>query len=80
MTIADVLETGSAEKPPLLLADSVEKIPNDAAATAPDNLRRLIYFASLAAQKQGKTPFGTQSAWTDYHSPVNADKCRRLGK
>ena len=77
VTIADVLEAGSSEKHPVFLVESVEKIPDSDAPCAPDNMRRLIYFASLTAKMQGTS---TKREWTEDMSPVNAGKCRRLGK
>ena len=77
VTIADVLEAGSSEKHPVFLVESVEKIPDNDAPCAPDNMRRLIYFASLTAKMQGTS---TKREWTEDMSPVNAGKCRRLGK
>ena len=77
VTIADVLEAGSSEKHPVFLVESVEKIPDNDAPCAPDNMRRLIYFASLTAKMQGTS---SKREWTEDMSPVNAGKCRRLGK
>ena len=77
ITITDVLEAGSAEKPPVFLVESLEKIPDTEALSAPDHMRRLIYFASLTAQMQGTR---SQRVWTEDVSPANAGKCRRLGK
>ena len=77
VTITDVLEAGSAEKPPVFLVESLEKIPDTEALSAPDHMRRLIYFASLTAQMQGTR---SQRVWTEDVSPANAGKCRRLGK
>jgi hypothetical protein len=77
VVIADVLEAGSAEKPPVFLVESLEKIPDAEAETAPDHISRLIHFASLTAKMQGK---GSKREWTDETSPANARKCRRLGK
>ena len=77
VVIADVLEVGSAEKPPVFLVESLEKIPDSEAETAPDHIRRLIHFASLTAKMQGKS---SKREWTEDMSPANARKCRRLGK
>ena len=77
VVITDVLDSGSAEKPPMFLVESVEKIPPTEADTAPDHIRRLIQFAALTANMQGK---GKKSEWTDETSPAMASKCRRLGK
>ena len=75
--ITDVLEEGSAEKPPMYLVESLEKIPDADAPTAPDHIRRLVYFASLTTDMQGTS---SQRKWSDAISPANAGKCRRLGK
>ena len=77
VVIADVLEVGSAEKLPVFLVESLEKIPDSEAETAPDHIRRLIHFASLTAKMQGKS---SKREWTEDMSPANARKCRRLGK
>ena len=77
VVIADVLEAGSADKPPVFLVESIEKIPDAEAEAAPDHIRRLIHFASLTAKMQGKS---SQRVWTEETSPANARKCRRLGK
>ena len=53
VTIADVLEAGSAGKPPVFLVESIEKVPDTDAPAAPDHMRRLIYFASRTAKMQG---------------------------
>ena len=37
--ITDVLEEGSAEKPPMYLVESLEKTPDADAPTAPDHIR-----------------------------------------
>jgi len=54
VVIADVLEAGSAGKPPVFLVESLEKIPDTEAEHAPDHIRRRIQFASLTAKMQGK--------------------------
>ena len=77
VTIADVLEDGSGENPPVFLVESVEKIRDIDAPAAPDHMRRLIYFASLTAKIQGAS---SKREWTESISPANAGKCRRLGK
>ena len=77
VVIADVLEPGSAEKPPVFLVESLERIPDTESAVAPEHMRRLIYFASLTAKMQGSKE---QNVWTEQTSPANAGKCRRLGK
>ena len=77
VVIADVLDPGSAEKPPVFLVESLEKILPTEADTAPDHIRRLIQFAALTAKMQGKSK---KSEWTDETSPAMASKCRRLGR
>ena len=77
VTISDVLETGSAEKPTVFLATSIEKLSEIDAEEARDHMRRTIFFASLAAKQQGAGP---NEGWTEELSPASASKCRRLGK
>ena len=77
VTISDVLETGSAEKPTVFLATSIEKLSEIDAEEAREHMRRTIFFASLAAKQQGTNP---KDAWTEDLSPASASKCRRLGK
>ena len=77
VVIADVLEADSADKPPVFLVESLEKLPDTEAEAAPDHMRRRIQFASLVAKLQGK---GKTRAWTEENSPAIAGKCRRLGK
>ena len=77
VVIADVLEPASAEKPPVVLVESLERIPDTESAAAPEHMRRLIYFASLTAKMQGSKE---QTVWTELTSPANVGKCRRLGK
>ena len=77
VVIADVLDPGSAETPPVFLVESLEKIPPTEAGTAPDHIRRLIQFAALTAKLQGKRK---TCEWTDETSPAMASKCRRLGR
>ena len=74
VVIADVLEPGSAEKPPVFLVESLERIPDTESAVAPEHMRRLIYFASLTAKMQGSKE---QNVWTEETSPASAGKCRR---
>ena len=54
VVIADVLEEGSAEKPPVFLVESLEKSPGTEAEATPDHMRRRLQFASLVAKMQGK--------------------------
>ena len=77
VVIADVLERGSAEKPPVFLVESLERIPDAEATAAPEHMRRLIFFASLTAKMQGSKE---RTVWTEETSPANAGKCRKLGK
>ena len=77
VVIADVLDPGSAEKPPVFLVESLERIPDNEAAVAPEHMRRLIYFASLTAKMQGSKE---RKVWTEETSPANAGRCRGLGK
>ena len=77
VVIADVLEARSAEKPPILLVESLEKIPDTEAEAAPDHICRRIHFASLTAKMQG---ISSKREWTEETSPAIAGKCRRLGK
>ena len=77
VVIADVLEAGSAEKPPVFLVESSERIPETETEAAPDHMRRRIQFASLAAKMQGKSK---KRGWTEETSPAIAGKCRRLDK
>ena len=77
VTISDVLETGSAEKPTVFLATSMEKLSEVDAEAAREHMRRTIFFASLAAKQQGTGP---NDVWTEALSPASASKCRRLGK
>ena len=77
VTIADVLEPGSVDKPPVFLVDSVDKIADSEAATAPEHMQRVVYFAAMIAKAQGQS---AERCWTEDLSPVNAGKCRKLGK
>ena len=83
VTISDVLETGSAEKPFVFLATSIEKLSEIDAEEARKHMRRTIFFASLAAKQQGtgrNIEDGWTDPWTEELSPASASKCRRLGK
>ena len=77
VVIADVLEPGSADKPPVFLVESLERLPDTEATVAPEHMRRLIFFASLTAKMQGSKE---RTQWTNETSPANAGKCRKLGK
>lgn len=75
-TIVDVLDPGSAVKPPSFLATSIDKINDDTAAVLPDHMSRALLFAALAAEAQSRSD---SAAWTDTCSPANVSKRRRLG-
>ena len=60
VVISDVLETGSAEKPTVFLATSIDKLSEIDAEAAREHMRRTIFFASLAAKQQGTGPI---AAW-----------------
>ena len=77
VVIADVLEAGSAGKPPVFLMESLEKVPDTETGAAPDHMRRRILFASLVAKMQGTTK---KREWTEETSPAIAGKCRRLSE
>ena len=77
VTIIAVLESGSAEKPFVFLVEYLEKVPDSDAQSAPEHMRRRIYFASQAAKMQGTS---SDRKWSEDMSPANAGKCRRLGK
>ena len=77
VVIADALEVGSAEKPPVFLVESLEQIPDTESTSAPEHMSRLIHFAALTAKTQGTS---SQREWTEEQSPASAGKCRRLGK
>ena len=77
VTIADVLDAGSGDKPPVFLVEALEKIPASDAASAPEHMRRVVFFAALTAKSQGQS---LERGWTEELSPAIAGKCRRLGK
>ena len=77
VTIIDVLEYGSAEKPPVFLVEYVEKVADEDAQSAPEHMLRRIYFASRASKMQGTS---STRDWTETMSPAIAGKCRRLGR
>ena len=66
VVIADVLEPGSADKPPVFLVESLERIPDTEATVAPEHMRRLLFFASLTAKMQGTKE---RTVWTDEQAP-----------
>ena len=43
--IVDILEEGSAGKPPVFLVESLSKLSEDEAGTAPEHMSRRIHFA-----------------------------------
>ena len=73
-TICDIL---GDDKPPTFLVNALEKIPDVDAEAAPHHMRRMLFFASMAAKQQGT---GESGDWTEQFSPAMASKCRRLGK
>ena len=75
--IADILEEGSAGKPPVFLVESLSKLTDDEACTAPEHMSRRIHFASLATKVQGKNK---KRGWTEEANPAIASKCRKLGR
>ena len=75
--IADILEEGSADKPPVFLVEALVIIPSTEAEAAPDQMLRRIQFAALAAKSQGNS---INREWTEKLNPAVAKKCRRLGK
>ena len=50
VTISDALIVGSAEQPTVLLTTSIEKLTEKDAEAAREHMRRMIFFASLAAK------------------------------
>ena len=52
--IVDILEEGSAGKPPVFLVESLSQLSDDEACTAPEHMGRRIHFASLDTKVQGK--------------------------
>ena len=75
--IVDILEEGSAGKPPVFLVESLSRIPIWEADVAHEHMRRRIQFASLAAKVQGKNK---KRDWTEDTNPAIAGKCRKLGR
>ena len=76
-TIVDVLDPGSAGKPPVFMATAIDKVVDDEAGAAPHHMSRTLFFAAMAARTQGR---GECAPWSEDCSPANASKCRRLGK
>ena len=70
----DVLEEEGAEEPPVLLAESLDHIPDFKAESASEHLHRLIRVACRTAKLQGTA---RQQEWTEQASPTDAGKCRR---
>ena len=75
--IVDILEEGSAGKPPVFLEESLSKLSDDEASTAPEHMSRRIQFAAQATAVQGKNK---NRDWTEETNPAIASKCRRLGR
>ena len=75
--IADILEEGSAGKPPVFLVESLSKLSDDDACTAPEHMSRRIHFPSLATKMQRKNK---NRGWTEETNPAIASKCRKLGR
>ena len=75
--IVDILEEGSAGKPPVFLVDSLSKLDDDEAVKAPEHMSRRIHFAAQAIAVQGKNK---NRSWTEETNPAIASKCRKLGR
>ena len=75
--IVDILEEGSAGKPPVFLVESLSKLSEAEACDAPEHMSRRIHFASLATRVQGKNK---NREWTEETNPAIAYKCRKLGR
>ena len=75
--IVDVLEEGSAGKPPVFLVESLSKLDDDEAVKAPEHMRRRIQFAAQATAVQGKNK---DREWTEEINPTIASKCCKLGR
>ena len=50
VTVSDALIVGSAEQPTVFLTTSIEKLTEKDAEAAREHMRRMIFFASLAAK------------------------------
>ena len=75
--IVDILEEGSAGKPPVYLVESLTRLEECEAGSACEVMSRRIQFACLAAQTQGKSQ---KREWTEEFNPAMASKCRKLGR
>ena len=75
--IVDILEEGSAGKPPVFLVESLSKLDDDEAVKAPEHMSRRIQFAAQATAVQGKNK---NRDWTEETNPAIAGKCRKLGR
>ena len=75
--LVDILEEGSAGKRPVFLVDSLSKLDDDEAVSAPEHMRRRIQFAAQATAVQGKNK---NRDWTEKTNPAIASKCRKLGR
>ena len=75
--IVDILEEGSAGKPPVFLVESLSKLDDDEAVKAPEHMSRRIQFAAQATAVQGKNK---NRDWTEETDPAIAGKCRKLGR
>ena len=75
--IVDILEEGSAGKPPVFLVESLSKLDDDEAVKAPEHMSRRIQFAAQSTAVQGKNK---NRDWTEETNPAIASKCRRLGR
>ena len=75
--IVDILEEGSAGKPPVFLVESLSTLDDDEAVKAPEHMSRRIQFAAQATAVQGKNK---NRDWTEETNPAIASKCRKLGR
>ena len=75
--IVDILEEGSAGKPPVFLVKSLSQLDDDEAVKAPEHMHRRIQFAAQATAVQGKNK---NRDWTEETNPAIASKCRKLGR
>ena len=75
--ISDIIVPDSDDQPPVFVVDSLTKIPNDEAETVPEQMRRCMQLAALAAKQQGKDKV---AGWIDELNPATAAKCRKLSR
>ena len=75
--IVDILEEGSAGKPPVFLVESLSKLDDDEAVKAPEHMSRRVQFAAQATAVQGKNK---NRNWTEETNSAIANKCRKLGR